>query len=275
LCYPPLFFVAAGLLVVLAGAGLIASVRRWRLASSSDAGTARLWALHLVLIVTLGTSAVAYALIYHNTWQGRLWMPAFPSLAMLLAAGLLAHAPTRRQPALAIGVMVMSLAAGVYGLFGLLLPAYGLPRAPLPFEVSTARPLDAQIGASAQVLAYRLGRTRVTGGETLAVKVFWRVLAPTARPQTVFIHLFSPEYGSLAQRDTYPGLGNYPTIYWDPGRAFVDTYRLYLPADLPATQAMILLGLYDETTGERLSVTGANAGPVEERWVEFGTVSVR
>jgi hypothetical protein len=36
-----------------------------------------------------------------------------------------------------------------------------------------------------------------------------------------------------------------------------------------------LLGLYDETTGERLPVTGANAGPIEDRWVEFGEVAVK
>lgn len=55
---------------------------------------------------------------------------------------------------------------------------------------------------------------------------------------------------------------------------FVDTYRLYLPSGLPATQAVILLGLYDEATGERLPVTGADAGPAENRWVEFGRVKV-
>ena len=42
-----------------------------------------------------------------------------------------------------------------------------------------------------------------------------------------------------------------------------------------ATTGYILLGLYDASTGERLPVTGANAGPVEERWVEFGEVVVR
>ena len=45
--------------------------------------------------------------------------------------------------------------------------------------------------------------------------------------------------------------------------------------DLPATPAYILLGLYDEASGQRLPVTGAHAGPVEERWVEFGDVEVR
>lgn len=273
LCYPAPLFAGAALVAAAALAGLVLLYRRQR--GTPPGAAAWLWGLHLVLIAALGASAVVYALTYRNTWQGRLWFPAYPSLSLFFAAGLLAWAPPRRQ-ALASGALVgLAAAVGAYGLFGLVLPAYGLPRAPLPLEVRTAGPLDAQLGAAARVLGYRLDRAQVRGGDVLAVTVYWQVLARTERPYTVFVHLFSPEYGSLGQRDTYPGLGNYPTLYWDPGRTFVDTYRLYLPPELPATTGYILLGLYDETTGARLPVTGLNAGPAEERWVEFGEVVVR
>jgi len=33
----------------------------------------------------------------------------------------------------------------------------------------------------------------------------------------------------VAQRDTHPGLGRYPTTAWEPGVAFADTYRLRVP----------------------------------------------
>ena len=276
LCYPAPFFVGAAALTLAALAGLVVMLRRWRASAGAwRVGAAGLWVLHLVLIGALGVSAVVYALTYRNTWQGRLWLPAYPSLALLLAAGLLAWVTPRRQ-ALAANLLVgLAAAVGAYGLVGLILPAYGVPRAPLPFERATAQPLEAQLGPTARVVAYRLNRQTVAAGDTLDVTIYWEALAPTATPYTVFVHLFSPEYGSLAQRDTYPGRGNYPTHFWDRGRAFVDTYRLYLPAELPATTGYIVLGLYDEATGERLPVTGANAGPPEERWVEFGEVVVR
>jgi hypothetical protein len=69
-------------------------------------------------------------------------------------------------------------------------------------------------------------------------------------------------------------LGNYATTVWDPGRTFVDTYRLRLPQDVPATSdAKILLGLYDETTMERIRVAGADT-VADQSWIEFGSVQV-
>jgi hypothetical protein len=222
---------------LLAAAGLGLALWHWRQAGTAPAWTlaARLWALHGVTIAALGTSAVVYALTYRNTWQGRLWLPAFPSLAMLAAAGLLAWLPARRQALGAASAAVLAAAVGAYGLFGLVVPAYGLPRAPWPLELQSARPLEAQLGEAARVLGYRLGQEHVSGGQRLRVTVYWQVLARTPAPYTVFVHLLSPSVGSLAQRDTYPGLGNYATTVWDPGRVFVDTYTLYLPEEVPCT----------------------------------------
>jgi hypothetical protein len=108
------------------------------------------------------------------------------------------------------------------------------------------------------------------------VKVYWQPLARTPAPYTVFIHLYSPEAGSITQRDTYPGLGNNATDGWDPRRPFVDTYRLYLPDDAPTgDHDLLLLGLYDAGSGERLPVTGRDAGPAADAWVQFGDISVR
>jgi hypothetical protein len=172
--------------------------------------------------------------------------------------------------------LLASLALSAYALFGMLIPRYGIPPSASTGELRQATPLDAQIGDVARVLAYRVDSTSVHPGGVLAVTVYWQVMARTAQPYTVFIHIYSPETGSIAQRDTYPGLGNYATTLWDPGRTFVDTYRLYLPPDAPGTQqAMILLGLYDGNSGQRLPVTGQDAGPAEDSWVQFGSIGVQ
>ncbi len=277
LCYPPTYFVGAAVLMMFAATGLAVGAWRWGQALTTPRwhSGARIWLGHALLVAAVGGSALVFALTYRNTWQGRLWLPAFPSLALAAAAGVLAWVAPRRQALAAAACVTLAAAVGAYGLFGLVLPAYGLPRGPWPLELRGAEPLDAQVGEAARVLAFRLERDTVSGGETLAVTVYWQALARTPSPYTVFVHLYSPEAGSLAQRDTYPGLGNYATTLWDPGRVFVDTYRLDLPNDVPATQAVILLGLYDEATGQRLPVTGADAGPAENRWVEFGSVAVK
>jgi len=158
----------------------------------------------------------------------------------------------------------------------LLQPTYGAPRTPSKTELSRANPLDAEIGSTARLLGYKLNTDSIQAGQPLIITVYWLPQSITEVPHTVFIHLFDPTIGSISQQDTYPGIGNWATTVWDPGRPFVDTYRLDIPADAPAIdQAHILLGLYDEKTMQRLPVTGANAGPEENAWVEFGNIQVR
>jgi len=290
LCFAtPVYWVAALLaLVALAGALMLlrsapASLGAWP-ARGDWGGWARLLALPavglwLVLLANIAATAAATFAIGEtcpSCWAGRYMFPAFTSLAMLLAAGWLAWFPRRWRSWAGAGLMLLSLAASAYGLFGLIIPRYNIPPSPSAGEISRAAPLDAQVGDVARVLAYRIDSASVKPGGVLAVTVYWQVLARTAQPYTVFIHIFSPDTGSIAQRDTYPGLGNYATTVWDPGRTFVDTYRLYLPPGAPAAaNAMILLGLYDGTSGQRLPVTGKDAGPAADAWVQFGQVAVQ
>ena len=56
----------------------------------------------------------------------------------------------------------------------------------------------------------------------------------------------------------------------------MDTYYLHLPADAPAADnAQVLIGLYDEASGQRLPATGADAGPPGTDWIEFGDIPIR
>jgi hypothetical protein len=105
------------------------------------------------------------------------------------------------------------------------------------------------------------------------VTVYWLPQAVTPVPYTVFVHLYVPGVGTVAQRDLYPGGGTYRTSVWVPGRPFVDTYYLHLPDALPAAEAQVLIGLYDEATGQRLPASGANAGPSAD-WIEFGEITL-
>jgi hypothetical protein len=176
---------------------------------------------------------------------------------------------------LPFALLLLNLSVALYALFFQVLPRYAPPRTAMPFELSRAIPLDARLSEVAEVVGYRLDQQGVTAGGVLAVTVYWRPLAPTPLPYTVFIHIFSPAHGSLAQRDTYPGLGTYPTTGWQPGRVFADTYRLRLSeAAITPDDAYLVLGLYDERTGARLPVSGRDAVAAES-WIAFGQVSIQ
>ena len=282
LCFPGWVYVGAALVAVTGMAGALRLlVRRhpltawaqWR-AAQPGAGTV-MWLAHAALIAGTLAAALSFGLNLNNGWQGRYLFPAYTSLAVFLAAGLLAWFPTRWRPVVAGVTLLASLALSGYALFGMIIPRYGIPRSPSASEVRQATPVDAQIGDVARVLAYRVDASGAHPGGMVAVTVYWQVLARTPQPYTLFIHLYSAGTGSLAQRDTYPGLGNYATTGLDPGRTFVDTYKLYLPSDAPIVDhAKILIGLYDAGSGERLSVTGKDAGPPEDAWVQFGDISV-
>jgi hypothetical protein len=237
---------------------------------------ARLWLAHVATIGAVGGALVLYAVTVAPGLPGRYLFPAFPALTCLLATGWLAWFRSPRRSMGIVVVLGLSLLAALYALLGMVWPTYRMPPTASRAEVAAMQPLQADIGGVASVLGYSINSPQLHAGDTLTVRVYWQPDARTEKPYTVFIHLFTPEHGSLAQRDTYPGLGNYATSVWDVGRAFVDVYRLTIPAGSPPTEnAYILLGLYDGESGQRLPVSGLNAGPPEDSWVEFGRISIR
>jgi len=158
--------------------------------------------------------------------------------------------------------------------YGLSVVAHAPLPAPAPAELARSTPLDGRIADVAQVAGYALDKDSVRAGETLSITVYWRPEATTRQPYTVFVHLYDPASGSLAQVDTYPASGTYSTTVWVYDHVFADTYRLTLPAQLTAAhEAEIVLGLYDLETLQRLPVSGQDA-EADQSWVHFGHIRI-
>ncbi|RMF01740.1 MAG: hypothetical protein D6768_09935, partial [Chloroflexi bacterium] len=104
--------------------------------------------------------------------------------------------------------------------------------------------------------------TGLAPGQTLLLHVRWQPLAVFDRDLKVFVHLVGAGDAVLAQFDGPPQDGEYPTSRWIPGEIIADTYPLALPADAPPGPYRLFLGLYDESTLERLPVTGDSQGRV-------------
>jgi hypothetical protein len=278
---PMYWFAGAVALFALAGWLRLSWAQRSRPASPAVAGLrgapaveTRVWLLHLVTVVALLSALLFYAATVTPGLPGRYLFPAFPSLAVLIAGGWLGWFPPRWRWPGALLLAGLLLAATLYALYGLLSPTYGLPRSPTAPELRRMTPLDANLGDTAQVLGVSLSAETIRPGDTLQVAVYWQPLSRTDVPYTVFLHLYGPGLTLLAQRDTYPGLGNYATTVWDVGRPIVDVYRLPIPPDAPPTPADLVFGLYEAGGGVRLPVTGSAAGPPDLSWVELGQVEI-
>ncbi|MCK4452161.1 MAG: hypothetical protein KAX26_16430, partial [Anaerolineae bacterium] len=102
----------------------------------------------------------------------------------------------------------------------------------------------------------------------------WQSLAEMNQDYTVFVHLLDENDLILAQRNTFPGLGSFPTILWQAGDAIADTYTLALPETTYApSSAQLEVGLYDFATGERLLVYGPEGEPAGDN-VRFEQIEV-
>jgi hypothetical protein len=282
------YWAARSVVVMGLAGGIFAAVRYFRktraaaeplLASAAADVTAQLWAFHVVAILAVEASVVYYAVTVVGWTATRFMYPAITSIVMLIAAGLLGWArprwPSRARVALALAVSLPVLGLAVYNMFGLIIPIYGAPRAPRAAELARMTRLDAHIGNVAQILGYQLNSAHLHSDGVLDVTVYWDPLTRTSAPYSVFVHLFQPGVGSLTQRDSYPGAGNWATTVWDPGRPFVETFHLHVPPDaLPVAGGQILLGLYDRNTMARLPVTGRDAVP-DQSWIAFGSIDLQ
>jgi len=236
---------------------------------------AALWLLHAATIVGVFGALLVYSATVAPGLPGRYTFPAYPSLGVVLAAGWLAWFRPRWQWPAAGALIALNLAASLFALFGMLIPTYRMPLSPSAGELKAMTPLDANIGSTAQVLGYTLSATTLHPGDTLDVTLYVQPLSRTDVPYTVFLHLTQPGTPPLTQADSYPGLGNYATTVWDVGRTFVDAYKLKLPAGAAPSTLDLVYGLYNGDTGERLPVSGANAGPAADAWVQLGTVDIQ
>jgi hypothetical protein len=83
-------------------------------------------------------------------------------------------------------------------------------------------------------------------GQILGISLYWQTLQQPTHDYTVFIHVVpvgKPDT-KVAQRDTPPLQGTWPTSKWQAGQLVTDEPNLALPADLAPGQYQIVLGLY-------------------------------
>jgi len=130
-------------------------------------------------------------------------------------------------------------------------------------NATVANPFYANLDDLVLLVGYELAGQRLIGGgqaafsvaeqvDGLQVTLLWQAARPMSANLTVFIHLLSDEGAIVAQTDSQPFSGHYPTSVWTQGELLADTYSLILPPELPAGPYRIVVGLYIAQTQSRL-----------------------
>ncbi|MGM0399830.1 MAG: glycosyltransferase family 39 protein [Chloroflexota bacterium] len=124
--------------------------------------------------------------------------------------------------------------------------------------------MDITLGEEIEFLGYALEGTTVKPGQTLSVTLYWRALRPMEISYTAFVHLLDGEENIRGQRDSVPVGGQRPTTGWVTDEVIVDTYELPVDEDTAPGAHQIAIGMYDDASGERLPMTGADGSPLAE-----------
>lgn len=228
-------------------------------------------ALLLILTGCLYTAVVLYYMLIQPAGaMGRFLFPALPAFALLVVGGLCGWLRTPARTAVSV-MALMALLSGI-ALGGYLWPAVRYPARAAVAQSAGDVPI-AYFGDVARVLAVATSPAHVHPGEPVWVRVTWEPLQRTARPYAVYVHLIDEIGAMVTQRDTWPGLGRAPTMSWRIGRAFVDTYRLDVPASTyTPNRATVRLGLYEQEWGRLPLIVGQTVLP--DQSLEAGAVEI-
>ncbi len=108
-----------------------------------------------------------------------------------------------------------------------------------------------QLGSKLRLLGYDLS---AAPGE---ITLYWKAIEPTDVDYTVFVHLLDAQGKTVAQADSPPQSGSYPTSWWSAAEVIEDTHSVppeSIESLLPGPYTFSV-GLYNLDTGERLPVT--------------------
>ncbi len=147
-------------------------------------------------------------------------------------------------------------------------------RVPIPTAPDIA--INATLGQEIMLTGYTVqgarfnGQNSPTPPETITLTLFWQALTPPTADYTIFVHLRNAAGITVAQRDSQPLDGAYPTSHWQPGNPVITPLTLPLPGDLPAGTYRLYTGLYRLDTLERLPVANDSSG---ENAVAVGEVT--
>lgn len=193
-----------------------------------------------------------------SAYQGRLLFPAISAISLFLFFGLSQLILRRYTTLLASLLGGIMLLIAVITPFRYIVPAYAKPPLISDDEIaSIPHRLDVTFGGQMRLLGYAIDQPSVKPGGKVTVTLYWQSVAKMDKDYTIFVHLLDELETVVAQVNTFPGLGSFPTRDWETGDAIAEEYILKLPwSVLSPNSARFEVGLFDHSTSDRLPAYG-------------------
>jgi 4-amino-4-deoxy-L-arabinose transferase-like glycosyltransferase len=268
---PPVYYVVAKVLLILAGLGLLlyaSEVRRAR----HRAAKGTLGRPHAPVFVLLGGWLVLEALLLVR-WtaateasSGRLLFPALGSVAVLVALGLVTLAG--RWQALLSSALTILLALGSALAVPLAIaPAYAAPILVPAGVMHPSTPLGYRYG-NLELVGATMPPAPLNPGSTVIVTLYWTTLGPIAQDDVVSIQLFGPAGVRVElqqpRTDAFPGSGKLATSHLGTGTGWVDQVPVSLRSDV-SSPSLVHVDVFVYPNGRQgapIAATTATGQPI-------------
>lgn len=185
--------------------------------------------------------------------------------------------PIQTQPGMArLGVQLMAADGNSLGDAAELTAITVLPTERVFTPPQPQAPRQANFDNKVILLGADLAPDPATPGGVLQVTLYWQAESDMDIAYTVFVHLLNATGEVVVGHDSQPVSGARPTTGWVPGEFVTDRHDLAIPADLPAGEYVVEVGMYDAGASRlpRLPVLGGDDQVATDR-VIFGPVGVR
>ena len=247
---------------------LIASVRKGDL--RAYLGLCTLWVITVLLAIL--------ALIIRFDFfveSGRWLLPASPAFAIMLALGIGETIPDRLTRVLTPLLPAIWGCFAVFALVFYLLPEYASPSTyPSEKDLEVPNPTFISLEDKVAVLGYTVDKLEARAGDEVKVTIYWEALEAMDENYSVFVQLLGRDSLRIAQLDTYPAMGIYPTSRWRKSQVVRDSYLVRVPQALSMPiRCQIVAGMYDFSTRDRLKAFDAQGNTLDS--IALGYIVLR
>lgn len=241
-----------------------AGLSRWAVRARRSHGRYRapaaLLAVLLLAPLTAFGATFTRMAVSQTAHFGRYLFTTYGVIAPLLVLGLTEWLPMPWRRSAVSALTAVFLLLGIYGLVGVLAPAYGPP--PIyanTDDVEVTHPFTVEYPGLATLLGHEVSPASAVPGQSVAVTLYWQVTGTTSKDYLEFVQLVNRAGERISGRDTHPGLGRYPTSRWQPGQVIVDTIPLHIPEDVDQgpTGLRLDIGMFDDE-GKRLETAAGH-----------------
>ncbi len=121
---------------------------------------------------------------------------------------------------------------------------------------SIEHPLNYRLGDQIALIGYDLDQSLVNAGNAVRLRLYWRALQRPAADYTVFAQVRTANNQIVAQKDSPPQAGAYPTSFWNADEVVIDDRMIEIPVNAPPGKYPVKVGMYLPADNVRLSIDG-------------------